>query len=303
MQVSHNASVSRINYGHLFRYDQIHTPQPLESQNPHSHTSLSTSDGESEESKSHRTMDMISILKHKLAVLNEQQNAIVAEKKSACDIRDKHLAQQSTYREENEQLRLSMDRLGLEIDMKQELIDALKSSANEQKSRASTIQSTAEKQRQSAGEMQKKMEEYKQAILSAKMRVVQAQAQTEALKETLLGSEEHHIRQMEAQRTMVELLSSVQEKGQAMTVKLQQAKEELQQKQKVQASLLEYIKTMVQKTVELNDTEKDALQSTLAEVSRQAASCLESDKTMQSAVNDCKIEVEQLVDRIQKAQD
>ncbi|KAL0095036.1 hypothetical protein J3Q64DRAFT_1717031 [Phycomyces blakesleeanus] len=307
MQVSHDNNVSRINYGHLFRYDQMNPRQSSkhdlnQTAKVQSGKQLTADSIEPEESRSARTKGMVSVLKSKHEVLTRQRDAMALEVKTTAETRDMHLASQSVFRAENDTLRLEMNRLAMEIDAKQTAIDSLKTTADDQKTYASSVQLAAETQRMGTAELKKKAGEYKQAISRAKLKAAQAQAQTQALKDSLKGLSGQRRHEKLAHEQLLSLLSTLKKEGQESIERLQQGGHELKSLGDERSSLLESTRDVVKNIESWHDKNKTAFKTEVVKLGEALSPCTDKDKELKDSVEQCKNQMDSLVDRIRKTQ-
>ncbi|KAF7725480.1 hypothetical protein EC973_009580 [Apophysomyces ossiformis] len=284
-----SSTVSRINYGHLFRYDH-QLDEPL------------TTAPEPEKSNSTRTVGMVAQLKSKLLLLQRQRDAMEIELKSATEMRDQHLNAQSAFRTENDELRRRMDELAQAIDEKQLIIDSLKQTADQGRDNVATIQQAAEKERKSAKEMQQKVEEYEKAIDGARWRVELAKAQTEALRQSLADIDKAQVRETAMRESLLELLKDVRKQVEAQVEKIKETQEAFNALQEQRSEVVQATKSVITEMGQSNDNDIVSLRSSADVLLEQLKEQEEREVQLGGEVDQCKSQLDNLVTRIRQYQ-
>lgn len=211
---SHEELVSRINYGHLFRFDdQPNVPlQPSASR------------------------DLLPSLQAKLDALDRQKAALTQELDIVRKSRETHLQELDTMRQANDGLRKGLTEILAEIDRKVALVEALKKANVDAEAQVKVQKEAAAEQGKKAKDMMERSELRKE-VERAEARAEQSRAQTEALKATRDSLDRQHAQQMKLyqsllevlQQTATHLMEQCQQKTDALDRALHQIKQDRMQ--------------------------------------------------------------------------
>ncbi|KAI8385042.1 uncharacterized protein BYT42DRAFT_564488 [Radiomyces spectabilis] len=264
-------NVSRINYGHLFRYDQ---PEDISGA---------------------RGLDMIFALQKRLKALLQQKEAMHNELVTATTIRDRHLEEQAAFKEDNGRLRQQMDEIVQIIDEKQALIDTLKQTVEQGKQDAEQSQKAAAAEKKNSETLQTKVNEYRQQIEQAQTRAEQARAQTEALKSSLVHLERRQAYETATQKDVIALLHETRSTIESTIELLQQKGREIQLHHIQRQEILQSAQNIQQKA---SEAESQAWKDEVCALTEHLKSLNKEDEELAGSVENCKNQVESLVKRV-----
>ncbi|ORY99364.1 hypothetical protein BCR43DRAFT_523317 [Syncephalastrum racemosum] len=267
---SHEELVSRINYGHLFRFDdQPNVPlQPSASR------------------------DLLPSLQAKLDALDRQKTALTLEIDTVRKSREAHLQELETMRQENDGLRKNHGEILKEIDRKQAVVEALKKANTDAEAQVKVQKEAAAEQSKKAKDMMERSELRKE-VERAEARAQQSLAQTEALKATRDSLDRQHAQQMKLYQSLLELLQQTatrlmdqsQQKTDALDRALYQIKQDRMQS-------LEALK--------VNQSNEPQWVEELSKLEARLQDHLEMESKLTTTVTDCQDQLQSLVKRIKQ---